>query len=383
MVDVPPAAEASLAAKAASAAEASPTTGSSPPVEASPAVEANATAPSPVEASVAAPPAVEAAGGSATAVEAAAAAPPAVEASVAAPLPLEAAAAAPPAVEASVTAPPPVEAVVAAPAADEAPSRAEAAPPAEGARAASPAAAVDAPSGRMRVMLNFDAAGPGELTPPAHSVDAAPHSGRGFDDEHQAFFARADEAAAREREAVLELLREEEKQKALPSPAQIARRQSGRRVLTYVMGGAVVLFGLGSVRFALRDRGAGRAASFRPETVAAPVELSPPVMPTTSVATARAVDSALPAPPPRSPEAQRAQELARQADSSLGGRRYREAIEYASRAVELDPADASAYVIWAKALNETGQRGEAKRVYASCLERATEGPKDECGPGIR
>ncbi|HEU4535829.1 MAG TPA: hypothetical protein VFS00_17005 [Polyangiaceae bacterium] len=259
-------------------------------------------------------------------------------------------------------------------------------PPADAARAseppaagAKPLAAVSAPSERLRVVLNFDDAGPGDRTPPALSVDAAP-PGRGVEDDHRSFFESADVAVAREREAVLALLREEAKAKAKapPSAAQIARRRQARRLVTYVMGGAALLFGLGSLRVAWRERRAAPASALSQQVQAVSAVAAPPAEAGPSARPSPAVASALPAAGPAL-----ARELAARADQSFERRRYREAIEQASRAVGVDPSDAGAYLIWARALAETGQRAEAKRVFSRCLEQATKGPKDECSPGVR
>ncbi|MCU0684121.1 MAG: septation ring formation regulator EzrA [Polyangiaceae bacterium] len=183
---------------------------------------------------------------------------------------------------------------------------------------------------------------------------------------------------------MLAVLREEQKPKAPPSALQMARRHRARRLVTYVMGGAVLLFGLGSLRVAWHERRAEPANSFSPQTQVAPVVTVAPAAPAAATSSAplpQAVASALPA--PRSSGAVLARALAEQAEQSFERRRYREAIEQASRAVEADPSEAGPYLLWARALVETGQRAEAKRVFSRCLEQATKGPKDECSPGIR
>ncbi len=336
VVEAAPIVEAAPAASAASTAAAAPLDSSAPAAEAAPVVEAA--------------PAVEAAPG-AEAASAVAAAPAEAVAPVVEAEPVGAGAGAAPA-------------------------------PPEVARPSTPPASSGVPSGSVRLVLNFEEGGANDRTPPALSVDASAPSSRASDDDLQAFFAGAEAAVAREREAVLAELREELAPKAPPSPVQIERRHRARRLLTYVMGGAIVLLGLGSVRFALHEHEAEPSGSLSQGAPSGPDEPVAPSASVASVAAARSVASALPA-PPRSAEAMLAQGLAGKADQSFERKRYREAIDFASRAVEAYPNDAAPYLIWAKALAETGQRGEAKRVFARCLERATEGPKGECEPRVR
>lgn len=70
--------------------------------------------------------------------------------------------------------------------------------------------------------------------------------------------------------------------------------------------------------------------------------------------------------------------LIKSALSALESGNNRAAVERSSAAVEADPTDATGYLYWGTALMNMGKLGDAKKVFKTCVDVATRGPKSDC-----
>ena len=73
-----------------------------------------------------------------------------------------------------------------------------------------------------------------------------------------------------------------------------------------------------------------------------------------------------------------AKKLTKNALKALESGNNKVAVERSSAAVDADPSDATGYLYWGTALMNMGKLADAKKVFATCVEKATKGPKADC-----
>ena len=104
----------------------------------------------------------------------------------------------------------------------------------------------------------------------------------------------------------------------------------------------------------------------------------PPVPEPASSAAAVASASAAPAEPGKSAEEER-----KDAQKSLEHGKAKDAVESALRSVQLDPTDASAWLILGASYLELGKAVDARAAFTSCTKEAKKGPVVECRSMLR
>ena len=232
------------------------------------------------------------------------------------------------------------------------------------------------------------------------------------DDDHaaDAFFASAEAAVAREAAAEREAARRAALEEAAasmpppPAPELVARRRVLRRAVSAVVGVAAVFAMIAgvSVTQARAGKKDARALVLVETRPAAPVLAAAPPARAVVAPVAVAAEAVAPVVAPVAvadeavtpvvvepavvPEAvgekavdpAAAKALSRECLGLLERGAFAKAIAKAEASIDADPSDASPYLYWGTALMETGKRAEAKQIFATCVAKATRGPKHEC-----
>jgi hypothetical protein len=77
-------------------------------------------------------------------------------------------------------------------------------------------------------------------------------------------------------------------------------------------------------------------------------------------------------------DAEEAKKMAKVALRALESGNNKGAVEKSSAAVDADPTDAAPYLYWGTALMNMGKMADAKKVFQTCVDKATHGPKNDC-----
>jgi hypothetical protein len=229
------------------------------------------------------------------------------------------------------------------------------------------------------------------------------------DEGHDDFFAVAPEKV-HQKHFVAETFEEDDTHFRPLSADDVARRDKLRRIVTIVVACAAAACLFVGVRLSMGTKHADPppldasqvviAAPPTPKPQPVPDEpATPPPAAATTTAEAPAASasvsaaasaSAIPAlsasaapalsasAAPGAVDPEEAKKLAKNALRALEGGNNKEAVEKSSAAVDADPSDATGYLYWGTALMNMGKLGEAKKIFATCVEKATRGPKGDC-----
>jgi hypothetical protein len=123
---------------------------------------------------------------------------------------------------------------------------------------------------------------------------------------------------------------------------------------------------------------AGAVASAELGAASASASASAAVPEAAPSASAAAPDPSASAAPSGPVDAEEAKKLAKVALRTLESGNNKGAVEKSSAAVDADPTDAAPYLYWGTALMNMGKMADAKKVFQTCVDKATHGPKNDC-----
>lgn len=228
---------------------------------------------------------------------------------------------------------------------------------------------------------------------------------------HDDFFDAPDEKV-RQKHYVAEHFEDEEPRFRPLTADDVVRRDKLRRIVTIVVGTAAAACLLAGVRLSMGTKHADPPPLDKSQVVIAAPPVPKPQIEVEEPKPTPAPEGAAPAPsgsaaptasgsaaPPASASAAPAasasaapatsapggpvdpaeyKALAKNALKALDSGNNKVAVERSSAVVDADPSDATGYLYWGTALMNMGKLGDAKKVFQTCVEKATKGPKGDC-----